>query len=418
MTLRLTPYRFRPEPGDESNLMDSSTWTLYSSGSDGSDWDAYGDAQENSRILEEGPYGDLVTCWYGRSMDTDKRDGGFNWYGLDAADVDPSKTYRYSVWMKKEYTSGGCYHGTERVSDFNGNYDTNPYYLTNADLPTLDEWYLVVGYNYPETATDGNESGIYNTDGEKVRNLTDYRWDLDGGTDTMEFRSYYFYDTNVGRGALFHDPRLEIIEDNYTTISELTNPCNDWSNGRERYWYSGFERENFNKWNVNNASIVSDRVQTGGYAAYTTNIVSGDYQFRAEPFDGGEPITRFEYWYQETSSSTGAGVRLKNSNGNYECGFATDNPQWKVDDGNGTEQVGSPNTNYGVWIRCTMTFDWDAGTFDIDVEETNGATFTDSGRPLKNGTDVQYVEAWDYGSGSWGSGGGIDQWWDDFEVRV
>jgi hypothetical protein len=396
--------------------MDSSTWTPHTSGSDGN-FQTSGQSGENSRVLEEGPYGDLVTCWYGRSEDTDDNaDGGWDWVGLDAVDVDPAKTYRYSVWVKQEYNSGEVFHGTQRVSDFSGNNQNNPYYKRGGTLPSLDDWYLVVGYNYPESATDGNESAVYNTDGEKVEDLIDFRWDLDGSNRNFTFHSYYYYDTNVGHGALFYDPRLEIIEDDYTTISELTNPANDWSNDRERYWYSGFERENFNKWDVNESSIVSDRVKTGGHSAYTTNPIIDDYRFRAEPFDGGQPISRFGYFYQETNNSNGGGVRLKNSNGNYECGFATDNPQWDVDDASGVNQVRSLKA-YEQWVRCTMTFDWNAETFDIGLESAN-TTFTDSGRPMKNGIDVQYVEAWNYTGGNWGSGVDHEQWWDDFEVRL
>ncbi|PSP79668.1 hypothetical protein BRC81_03970 [Halobacteriales archaeon QS_1_68_20] len=56
-------------------------------------------------------------------------------------------------------------------------------------------------------------------------------------------------------------------------------------------------------------------------------------------YDGGERPRRFSFYYRETHNSNGGGVRLKNSDGNVEVGFATDNPQWKVFDAQGSKHL-------------------------------------------------------------------------------
>lgn len=223
----IKPYKVRRKPGDPTNLMDSTQWELGTNGSQG-DFSRNGATNENSIEEGVGPYGDTVNLWYGRSEDSESNsDGGWNWYKLDAADIDPTKKYRYSVWVRQEYTSGRVYHGTERVYDYGSeSYDSNPYYFS-GDLPEMNEWYLIVGYNRPEGAEYAHEGAIYDTSGEKVKTIQDYRWDLDGGTDNLRFRTYYYYDTNVGRGAHFYDPRLDICDGNEPSISELTQPATD-----------------------------------------------------------------------------------------------------------------------------------------------------------------------------------------------
>lgn len=414
------PYKVRPRAGNPPNLMDATQWELYTEDNQG-DFNANGETGENNIIRGTGPYGDIVPLWYGRSENTDDAgDGGWNWHKLSTGDIDRSQRYRYTVWMKQEYPSGSYYHGTENVQGRGGNFNSNPYY-GSGDLPTMEDWYLVVGYNHPvDSDKNENMSAIYDTDGNKVRELTDYWWASDSnfGDQNMRWRSYYYYDTNEDRGTFFYDPRLEVCDGTETPLADLLQPATDFSNGRDRVFFDGFDGGNLNGWDVNSGSIVSDRTRKGPYAVHCTNSNSS-YLFRTDVNGGGgEQVSKVEYWFQETSGgSTGAGLRLKNSDSNYELGVATDNPQWDIEDGNGFETDVHPSLpNYETWTRFTMTFDWDAGTFGVDFEQpSTGITYTDSGRPLMNGVDVEYVEAWDYYN-EWG-GTSVNQWYDSFEVR-
>lgn len=414
------PYKVRPRAGNPPNLMDATQWELYTEDDQG-EFDANGETGENNIIRGTGPYGDIVPLWYGRSEDTDDdSDGGWNWRKLDTEDIDRSQRYRYSVWMKQEFTSGSFYHGTENVQHRDGNFDDNPYY-DSGDLPTVGDWYLIVGYNHPVDSDKSEDmSAIYDTNGNKVREITDHWWASDSnfGDERMRWRSYYYYEQNEERGAYFYDPRLEICDGTETPLASLLQPATDFSNGRDRVFFDGFDSGNLNGWDVNSGSIVSDRTREGPYAVHCTDSNSS-YLFRTDVNGGGgEQVSKVEYWFQETSGgSTGAGLRLKNSNGDYELGVATDNPQWDIEDGNGFEKDVHPSyPDYETWTRFTMTFDWDAGTFGVDFEQpSTDISYTDSGRPLMNGVDVEYVEAWDYFNG-WG-GTSVDQWYDSVEIR-
>ena len=427
------PYQFRPKPGEPQNLLDATQWEP---GLDGSDMNTFrnnGHDSENTIIEDVGPHRDIVNLWYGRSKDDDsggtgssRSDGGWN-TTIPQEDIDTSKKYRYSVWVKQEYTSGRVYHGTGRgsgrVEDFNGNDQSNPYYWS-GDLPTMGNWYLIVGYNYPAGSSFANEGAIYDIRGNIVDdNVTDYRWQstLDGDVNQ---RTYYYYDSNTERGAYFYDPRFEACDGNETSIAEIINAANDFSGGRNKYWYDNFSRGNLNMWEVNapNAYIVSDRVNKGLHSAKFEDDQYGNYHIRASPFDSGKEIESFSYTYQESSSGdNGGGFRFRDSNGNYLGGVTSDNPQWYVHDANGYTNLDGAN-GYDKWYTVELNFNWDNYTFDIDWYDETGYNGSWSGRPLIYETDIEYIEWWDFtthrsstGDDQWGDGA-INTWLDEVEV--
>jgi len=135
-------------------------------------------------------------------------------------------------------------------------------------------------------------------------------------------------------------------------------------------------------------------------------------------FSGGLQITTFEYYWKERIRSSGGGIRLRNSNGNVELSTMTDNPQWEIETANGINEVKDPRpaiAQYGSWTRFTVTFDWGAGTFDIDFETpSTGKQTTQTGFPLKNGVDIEQIELVNYSAGTFGSGvGDLIMSWDD-----
>lgn len=178
-----------------------------------------------------------------------------------------------------------------------------------------------------------------------------------------------------------------------------------------------FEIGDLSRWDtVNHLSVVQDRVYEGQYAGYSGTSTAGIPLAATipDPLSGGQRIQKFEYFWQETGSSTGAGIRLINSNGGVELGVASDNPEWDIDDGNGIDATVYAGDGYDRWVRFTITFDWDNGTFDVDFEDlTSGSTYVDTGRPLKQGVDVEKIQLDEYNGGLWqNNDASAEMWWD------
>jgi hypothetical protein len=384
--------------------MDATQWSVGTRGAQG-DFSGNGGSQDNIIIKEDTPYGDIGPVWYGYSSDPsdDGSDGGWNWYKLNAADIDESKPYRYSVWMKQESFDGSFYHGTERVDDFNGNHQGNPYY-DNGNLPSTNDWYLVVGYNQPKSFDSQTyESGIYDINGNKVEDKSDYRWDIDGGSDGMRWRSYYYYDTtNDNRGVKFYDPRLEIIDGDHTSLTELFSAANDFSN-RERKWYEQFDAGVFSpRWDVTTGDISSTRQYSG---ANSFGQWGGGDSVEAtwEPFDGEKKISSFEYYWKEVGSQSGHVVILYDQNGNEVQESGTENYQWMLNNGSGGRFELSGNVSnggYNNWTRFTFDFDWESGTYDYDMEDLEEGHRETGTNDLDNNTGVSKIRFTGSGYGS------------------
>lgn len=384
----IEPYQFRPRAGSGPNLMDATQWTVGTNGSQG-DFSRNGAIGENSIIEEDTPYGDLAPIWYGRSESTDdSADGGWN-HNFDNSLIQTDKKYRYSVWIKQEYNTGTVYHGTGYVANLSGSNDGNPYYWYGV-LPTLNKWYLVVGYNHPsDVSGTPNESAIYDINGNKQNvNTTDYKWNSQG---SARFRSYYYYDSNVGRGARFYDPRVEVIDGSETPLSAMFNAAQDFSDGRYMIYFDGFEAGNFEPtWNISNATISSTRQFSGTNSFGSWN--EGSVEATWTPYDGEKRINQFEYWWKEDSSQTGHVVILYDGNGNQVQESGTENPQWLLNDGSGGRvQISNSGTNYNVWTRFKFDFDWENGEYDYVLEKTDGTHSETGTQPLDNSTGVSEI---------------------------
>jgi hypothetical protein len=191
-----------------------------------------------------------------------------------------------------------------------------------------------------------------------------------------------------------------------------------WSSKDQPVFEDGFEN-GLGAWSIDpdaSFSTNTDRAFAGSTSGYATNSAGNGHIAGATVWTGGgAEVSEFQYYFQETSNSTGGGFRLVNSEGLYEAGVATDNPQWEVDSGDGFNYVdGGPG--YNVWVRVTVWFDWDAGAFTVEfVEVDGGHEHVERGVPLKEGTDVEAVELWDQTGAEW-QNNRIDMWVDDVSV--
>lgn len=115
----------------------------------------------------------------------------------------------------------------------------------------------------------------------------------------------------------------------------------------------------------------------------------------------GRRLDSFDVHWLETSGSFGGGLRLFDADGNVVCGFATDNPQWHVEHGDPNNQtaVGRTETRYESWVQTTVSFDWEAGTFEITFTNTdNSDNEVTETFDLVNATNVATVEVQNFAS--------------------
>jgi len=194
----------------------------------------------------------------------------------------------------------------------------------------------------------------------------------------------------------------------------------------------GFEDGSLDGWNNLGSKTTADsnNAYSGAYSLY-----SGDYTGGNAPvpfgtwippgYSGGQTPDEIEFWWKETTAQYGAGIRVMNSNGNEEFGFASDNPEWDASDGNSASgslrEVSSfSNDEYDKWVHVRFhNLDWANGTFDLEIEDTTGsyAEYTEAGIPMRNGVDVEQIRLEGQNQESWGDTT-VEMWYDDIRVQA
>ncbi len=204
-------------------VWDGLDWEV-GSGSTGifSEWSSQ--SGENNRIIGESPVGSDAVLWRCGSDAGYNADGGWN-VPISNSPIDPTKRYRYSVWVKRTNSHAGrTYHGTLRVRRLtDGGIQNNPYFFSN-DLPELDTWYLMVGVVHPYDHSGGEtgEGGLYDVNGQKVLDFTEFKWQ-DASIVNTRMRSSFHYSTNINTYQYFWYPRLEAIDASSPDVGDLIN---------------------------------------------------------------------------------------------------------------------------------------------------------------------------------------------------
>jgi hypothetical protein len=211
----------------EGNLIDSTTWVLGSLGSQ-QGFSKNGEHQENKIILGPGPNGHEVILWEAINLDANRggsrADGGWNGALFD---IDPSRQYRFSVWIKKTNSHSGSSntffgaYGGDGLLTLAGLRKTNPYFYAR-NLPSLDKWYLMVGYIHAHNdASTTNLGALYDGEtGEKiVVGISDYKFASTSAR--QRHRAYLYYADDLDDRQYFFNPRVDMIDGNQPTISEL-----------------------------------------------------------------------------------------------------------------------------------------------------------------------------------------------------
>ncbi|GAA4276429.1 tail fiber protein [Aquimarina mytili] len=372
------------------NLLNTSTWEV----GNGilPDYKNVGLTQENSRELGVGPYGNNVVLWKGDPSGDSNADGG---YESPYVAIDHTKTYRLAVWMKKTNSSNGTTYFGLYSKDNNLQHSTlglnnSPVgnaYFWYGDLPTLDKWYLLVGYihqsGYNSTTKIG---GIYDgTTGVKVLNvLNDFKFASTAVS--LLNRASLFYDPVVADSQYFYAPRIEEVNGSEPTIQQListdtsgggSNTANtSWTNDGNNLYYNG--SGNVGIGTINPSSILELKKGSQGLRFLTGENTSG-YTLDIGVNDDGVNFS---------NNSTIRGYNFKNASGtlfkiasNGNVGIGETNPSSKLhvykgasggtshgfsditveDSDNGMISILTPSNKYGYYGFADQDDDYVAG---------------------------------------------------------
>jgi RHS repeat-associated protein len=191
------------------NASQSSFYTIYGSGA------------ENQIISGTTPFGHTDLLWECVNDASTGADGGFT---TDYISVDTSKSYRYTLWIKRtgNLSDGVNYFGGGVLKNLDGTANSNPYFQI-GDLPQIDTWYLMVGYVHPSnyTGTDLGISGVYDTGGNKVLDGTEYKWD-DSVSD-VRFNMYLVNATDTNTRQYLWSPVVQRIDGSEDTLNDIVN---------------------------------------------------------------------------------------------------------------------------------------------------------------------------------------------------
>ena len=208
----------------QGNYIPSQNWNI-ASGSVGV-FNDNGGAGDNTREWGDGPDGNRAILWKGFGSGTDA-DGGWN---TSLFDIDHTKSYRVSVWVKKTgVNSGTTYLGIQgsNVTYLNGVAEGNPYFFCGTP-PKLDQWYLIVGYIHGSgDASLVGSGGLYDgSTGLKVINFgglgncgADYKFTT--AATTQQQRAYLYYNNNSSASQFFFNPRFEEVNGKEIPIAAL-----------------------------------------------------------------------------------------------------------------------------------------------------------------------------------------------------
>lgn len=217
---------------NDTNLVNYKNWVIGSTGSQ-SGWAQNGATSENKIAVRDNPVGQSDVVWITEGNDTTSSpDGGFN-LSSNYPKVDPTKTYRFSVWIRRVKTGNGswylgCYglnasNGTALYNWNSTNLNGNPYFLATSSLPPngrQNEWFLVVGYVTPAGDTNiPSDNGVYHSDGTRWTGTNSFHWAPDATN--CRIRSYLYYSTDPDTWQYFYRPRIDLVDGTEPSLQTL-----------------------------------------------------------------------------------------------------------------------------------------------------------------------------------------------------
>ena len=221
-----------------TSLINTNSWTVGSGGATG--YNQNGNTGENARLYDTDPWGNQSIVWGTYASGDGGADGGWN---TDYPSIDPTKLYRFSVWVRRtSSTSGGTFYfgtgagGAEVKRTDNSATQSNPYWeCSGTGILTQNQWYLCCGHVYPHfTSYTGRHpnTGYFTVAGgtTKVMDVNscnigqDLKWD--SATTSALHRTYHYYCGDSTTRLQFAFPRMDICDGTEPSISELLNNGN------------------------------------------------------------------------------------------------------------------------------------------------------------------------------------------------
>ncbi len=246
----------------QNNIIDTSSWSVGNGNVTG--FYKFGTDAENVREVGVGPHGNSEVLWKAAPDAGNDADGGWD---TSYHVIDPSKDYRFSVWIKKTNSNDGStlfglhafdVNETATSRQLDGTSIVSPYFYW-GDLPQLDTWYLLVGYVYGHAHTgQTNQGGIYDTNGVKVAGLTDFK--MSTNTNWLIHRTYLYQDTNTLDSQFFSKPTLYEVNGQEPSIDDLVNPGG--SGGGSTVWTANGTDINYSGGNVGIGTSSPDEALT------------------------------------------------------------------------------------------------------------------------------------------------------------
>jgi len=218
------------------SLINMSNWTIGIGGVIGFNQNG-NPSTENQRFSGTNPWGQTDIIWGSFPSGNNNDDGGWN---TDYFNIDKTKLYRFSVWVKRTSSTGGgtFYLGMYADGDGsrqmdNSTVNTNSYWnCTGAGGLTQDIWYLYVGHVYPYDTT---YTGKHSDTGYYFANNPTKQGDVNLcniGTGELKWssnstqavhRTYHYYCGDSTTRLQFYDPRVDAIDGTEPSISELVS---------------------------------------------------------------------------------------------------------------------------------------------------------------------------------------------------
>lgn len=267
-----------------TNLVNPNQWThgtYINPGSSLGSWTGTGIAGvTNSIDMVQTPDGSYRLGWIAHSGTSTGSGGGFENYQIT---INPSKTYRFSVWVRRISSSSGNFYfgpsayGSGALKDTSTNAESEGNYTFSCIRSSLVDarWYLFVGYVFPYTYASGasSHSGIYDgTTGEKVGTGIDFYW-ANSSINTARLKAFQYYCDGSDNRSDFWGPRVDLCDGTEPDLAQLLSTGT--VSGRNKvtssntysYMSSGSVTNNLIT-NITNSFLYS-----GSAVAQVTNIV-------------------------------------------------------------------------------------------------------------------------------------------------
>lgn len=258
----------------QTNLLDPTPWTEGTGSTTG--YGKYGATANNIREMGTDPFGDPAVVWKATPNPNSNAEGGIYTSYISA---DHTKKYRYSIWIKKTNSNDGrSYFGlhsqdasnAQATLRLNGALNTNPYFWS-GDLPTLDEWYLLVGFLKPSDDTStANEGQIFDSAGNAVGITIDYK--MSPTVVRIRHRALLFNDPNLSDTQLHYGLAIYEVNGNEPSIQELINPGGN-TGGGDTVWETSGGDINYTAGNVGIGTSSPDEALTVKGKIHTEEVI-------------------------------------------------------------------------------------------------------------------------------------------------